>query len=102
MSYAFEAELITKLRELDKINSQIKILEDKKEEIRNQVKKWRIANRIDSKVIITENDDSWIIELYQQHRRSIIDYDVLKNKLGADADIFIKESDSDVLKITKR
>lgn len=102
MSYAFEAELITKLRELDKINSQINILTDDKEAIRNQVRKWRLANKIDSKVTITDSNDSWIIDEYKQTRRNVIDYDVLKNKLGDDADVFLKESTSEVLKITKR
>lgn len=102
MSYAFEKELIGKLRELDKINSQSKLLDDKKEEIRDQVRKWRDANKIDSKVTITEDDDSWIIDVYKQNRRNVIDYNVLINKLGTDANVFIKESTSEVLKITKR
>lgn len=102
MAYAFEAELISKLRELDNINSQLKILDDRKEEIRNQVRKWRAANQIDSKVIITIDSDSWIIDEYSQTRSSVIDYDVLKNKLGKDVNVFIKESSSNVLKITKR
>lgn len=102
MAYAFEAELISKLRELDNINSQLKILDDRKEEIRNQVRKWRAANQIDSKVIITIDSDSWIIDEYSQTRSSVIDYDVLRNKLGKDVNVFIKESSSNVLKITKR
>lgn len=102
MSYAFEKELIGKLRELDKINSQSKLLDDKKEEIRDQVRKWRDANKIDSKVTITEDTDSWIIDVYKQNRRNVIDYNVLINKLGTDANVFIKESTSEVLKITKR
>ena len=102
MSYAFEKELIGKLRELDKINSQSKLLDDKKEEIRDQVRKWRDANKIDSKVTITEDTDSWIIDVYKQNRRNVIDYNVLINKLGSDANVFIKESESNVLKITKR
>jgi len=102
MAYAFEAELISKLRELDNINSQLKILDDRKEEIRNQVRKWRAANQIDSKVIITIDSDSWIIDEYAQTRSSVIDYDVLRNKLGKDVNVFIKESSSNVLKITKR
>lgn len=102
MSYMFESDLISKLKEYDSISSQIKILDDKKEDIRKQIKKWREVNNISEKVTITEGSDSWIIDVYTQHRRSIIDFDVLINKLGQEAPVFIKESDSNVLKITKR
>ncbi len=64
MSYMFESDLITKLQEYDTINSQVKILEDKKEDIRKQIKKWREINNIDGKVVITDNNNSWIIDIY--------------------------------------
>ena len=60
----FESDLITKLQEYDTINSQVKILEDKKEDIRKQIKKWREINNIDGKVVITDNNNSWIIDIY--------------------------------------
>lgn len=98
----FEDSLIDKLRELDSVNTQLKILEDQKSAIREQIQKWREINEIKNKVVITEGDSSWIIDVYDQIRRSVVDFDVLINKLGDDAPVFIKNSTSSVLKITKR
>jgi vacuolar-type H+-ATPase subunit I/STV1 len=102
MSYVFEAELISKLKNYDNLSSQIKILSEQKDKIRDQIKKWREVNNIQEKVNITEGNDSWIIDVFSQHRRNIRDYDVLIRKLGDDASVFIEEKDIETMRITKR
>lgn len=102
MTYLFEDDLIVALEEYTDISSAIKIFEDKKNIIREKIKKWREVNNIQEKITITHGSDSWIIDNISQTRRSVRDYDTLIRKLGDDSEIFITESKIESLRITKR
>lgn len=101
-NYLFEDDLIVALEEYTDISSAIKIFEDKKNAIREKIKKWREVNSIQEKVTITHGSDSWIIDNISQTRRSVRDYETLTKRLGKDAEIFITVTPTESLRITKR
>jgi hypothetical protein len=102
MTYLFEDDLFKALREYDQINSETKILDDKKTELREKIKKWREINKIDTKLTLTDNGESWILDVIVQNRKSVRDYETLIKRLGDDAEIFIGTTSIESLRITKR
>lgn len=102
MSYLFEDDLFNALKDYDRINTEIKLLTDRKDEIRDKIKKWREVNNINEKVTMTQGDNSWILDVITQNRKSVRDFETLIKKLGKDAEIFISVNTIESLRITKR
>ena len=102
MSYAFESDLIIKLRRYDELNKTLATLTKEKDLIRKQISQWRELNKIKHEVLIMDENVTWNIDTYTRNSSSVIDFNTLINKLGDEASVFIKKSETEILKISKK
>lgn len=103
MPYPYEDHLIQKLYERTDISNAISDLEKKRKDINEQIKQWMKMNKIEEYTVTDPvHNDSWTLKLSKYPRQRVIDFNVLRNKLGNDASVFIQESEVETLRVNQR
>jgi hypothetical protein len=103
MGYPYEDQLVGKLQEREDLVRAISDLEKKKSAINEQVKQWMELNKLD-RYTVEDNqlNCQWNLVKFKTKRKKVTDYEVLIKKLGDEANIFITESESETLKVTRK
>lgn len=97
----FVDHLVTALTEYNKVNEEIKKLDQRKQEINLQVRQWFTLNEIDGLFEIQDlNKTITQISSRVQSRRSVADYDLLKQVLAqTNNENLINETESETFTI---
>lgn len=77
----FEENLKSALEEYGLVDSEIAKLEDRKKLLRSQIQKWMDVNNLDTFEVRDNNEQIWKIKKDIQSRKSIGDWDILKDVL---------------------
>ena len=94
-------DLKKSLTELSTITDELDKLENKKDIIRSQIKKWLELNKIETYEVIDNNEQIWKIWKSISTRNSVTDYMILKSVLGDENGHLLVEKEISTLNVRK-